>query len=272
MSETLPRRSQRIKGGGKKPARRTTNRKKGGDELPAPAQRTLLSRSSKVKLAERGFHKRRGYSESPQKQSSSNSQQSHASTSAREDGDANDSARDAVVDDIPENVNEGDDLVVDDSPAVADEGDDLVLESSHKVNEDETSAAISVAIKEGEGASVYVEEVLIDDVRHSPGDAVQENMQNPSETPFVQTPERNAVDHNNHEVFGSPEAQKILANFKGSILDASDVSSSDSEESISVIDLDDSALDDNDFAADELGPSTAQLRTPRQRKSNVKSG
>ena len=96
-------------------------------------------------------------------------------------------------------------------------------------------------------------------------------MLNPSETPFAQTPERNAVDHNNHEVFGSPEAQKILANFKGSILDASDVSSSDSE-SISVIDLDDSALDDNDFAADELGPSTAQSRTLRQRKSNVKSG
>ena len=71
---------------------------------------------------------------------------------------------------------------------------------------------------------------------------------------------------------GSPEAQKILAIFAGSILDASDVSSSDSEESISVIEVDESVLDDDGLAADDLGPTTAHLRTLRQSKSKVNSG
>ena len=145
MSETSPRRSQRNKGGGKKPSTRNTNRKKGGDELPAPSQRILLSRRAKDKLAERGFHKKRGYSESPQKQSSVDPPQSHAtSRNAKEDGDSDALVPDDVVGDITVDVNGGGDLLGD---------------CSHKANVDETFAAIPGSMKEGE-ASVLVEEVV----------------------------------------------------------------------------------------------------------------
>ena len=66
--------------------------------------------------------------------------------------------------------------------------------------------------------------------------------------------------------FGSPKAQAILAQFKGSIENASDTSSSD-DESYAFDDVDESFQDKKDLAADEPGPSSPNLRILRTKTS-----
>ena len=66
--------------------------------------------------------------------------------------------------------------------------------------------------------------------------------------------------------FGSPKAQAILAQFKGSIENASDASSSD-DESYAFDDVDESFQDKKDLAADEPGPSSPNLRILRTKTS-----
>ena len=68
---------------------------------------------------------------------------------------------------------------------------------------------------------------------------------------------------------GSPKAEAIFASFKGSIKDASDVSSDDG--SLCLDEVDEDLLDEDDLAADEPGPSAPQLRIAPQSKSVNKS-
>eukprot|EP00956_Cyclotella_meneghiniana_P021282 scaffold38563_cov22-Cyclotella_meneghiniana.AAC.2 len=82
------------------------------------------------------------------------------------------------------------------------------------------------------------------------------------------TPENSNI-RKNYSEFGSPKAQRILAEFGGVIMDETCLSSDD--DSVSLAEANESALDDKDLAADELGPTSPMLRTPRKNKFARKS-